>query len=131
MNVRAITVALAISVFTCAQAYGQSGANDFFGSSVGGQSDGAQGSAAAVNATAPGAPAGDYTSDEKRMQKKYRANVKDAEKLVAKAEKMIKDSDPKLAKKGRILKEIGEKRLAELKANNPFPELAAKDKKFQ
>jgi hypothetical protein len=42
---------------------------------------------------------------------------------------MAHSGDDKVAKKGKVLKEIGEKALAELKSNNPFPELAAKDQK--
>ncbi len=34
---------------------------------------------------------------------------------------MMKSPDQKESKKGKILKEIGEKRLAELEANNPIP----------
>ena len=68
---------------------------------------------------------GDFTGDEKRMQKKYKDNINNAKGLIAKGERMMKDSgnNQKDAnyKKGKIFKEIGEKSLAELKANNPFP----------
>jgi hypothetical protein len=68
-----------------------------------------------------GAGPGDYTDDEKRMQKKYKVSVSHAKGLIAKGDKMIKSPDQKESKKGKILKEIGEKRLAELEANNPIP----------
>lgn len=64
---------------------------------------------------------GDYTDDEKRMQKKYKASLSHARGLIAKGERMMKSVDQKESKKGKILKEIGEKRLAELEANNPNP----------
>jgi hypothetical protein len=132
MNARTIVVLLATAVATTLPAV--AGPNDFFGGNIGNSSDSAQGSQAAVNnATAPNmtAPGGDYTADEKRMQKKYRANVHDAQRLIAKAEEMIKSSDHKLAKKGKIMKEIGERRLADLKSNNPFPEIANTGKRVQ
>ena len=135
MNARTIVVFLATAVVTTLPAV--AGPNDFFGGNIGNSSDSAQGGQAAANsatsATAPNmtAPGGDYTADEKRMQKKYRANVADAQKLIAKAAEMMKSSDVKLSKKGKIMKEIGEKRLAELKQNNPFPEIANSGKKLQ
>jgi hypothetical protein len=132
MNARTIVVLLATAVTTTLPAV--AGPNDFFGGNIGNSADTAQGSQAAVNnAAAPNmtAPGGDYTVDEKRMQKKYRANVADAQKLIAKAEAMMKSADVKLSKKGKIMKEIGERRLADLKANNPFPEIANSGKKLQ
>lgn len=132
MNARKLVVFLTTAVVTTLPAV--AGPNDFFGGNIGNSADSAQGSQAAVNnATAPNmtAPGGDYTVDEKRMQKKYRANVRDAQKLISKAEEMIKSSERKLQKKGQIMKEIGEKRLAELKQNNPFPEIANTGKKLQ
>jgi hypothetical protein len=127
---KAFAVALGLTVAFAAGSGAIAGTNDFFGSNVGSSADGSgQGSAAAPMTAPTSAPPGDYTIDEKRMQKKYKANLKDAKALVAKAEKMAKASDQKIAKKGKILKEIGEKRLAELQQNNPFPELAARDKK--
>ncbi len=69
---------------------------------------------------------GDYTSDEKRMQKKYKENVNHAKGLIEKGDSMMKtakgNTSHKDYKKGKIIKEIGERRLAELQANNPFPE---------
>jgi len=68
----------------------------------------------------------DLTSDEKRMQRKYKANMRSASDLVAKAEKMIKDgekrNDKKTIKKGMVLKQIAEKNVNQLKENNPLPD---------
>ena len=70
--------------------------------------------------TAPPAmpPSGDYTDDEKRMQKKYRGNIARAKDLISKGEGMMKSAgkDDKTYKKGKILKETGERWLTELKA---------------
>jgi hypothetical protein len=69
---------------------------------------------------------GDYTSDEKRMQRKYKDNVSHAKDLIERGESMMKgakgNTSHKDYKKGKIIKDIGEKTLAELQANNPFPE---------
>ncbi|CAN5436348.1 hypothetical protein BH10CYA1_BH10CYA1_37400 [soil metagenome] len=69
---------------------------------------------------------GDYTSDEKRMQAKYKANVRHAKGLIEKGDSMMKaangNTNHKDYKKGKLFKEIGEKSLADLSANNPFPE---------
>lgn len=105
-------------------------ANDFFtGGSVPGGGGQPAAEQAAANAQA-NAPAGDYTADEKRMQKKYQANLAAAQQLVQKGDKMMKDGESKkltkVYKKGKILKEIGEKRVQELKANNPMAELTGK-----
>jgi hypothetical protein len=101
------------------------GPNDFFGGSVPG----------AVQDAAANAPsaAGDFTDDEKRMQKKYLLSVRHAKDLIAQGEGMMKRAeqkhDNKSFKKGKIKKEIGQKHLAELEANNPFPDLKTKPKK--
>lgn len=153
MKASIIATSIAIVVVAGINMKAYAGANDFFGSAlgsagaaasgpVGGSPETQQGGAAIVNQTqgvgAAGAsgsgintnaPGGDYTSDEKRVQKKYRANVRQAQQLIAKGEGMMKSKDEKDAKKGRILKEIGEKRLAELKASNPFPEIAGREPK--
>ncbi len=81
----------------------------------------------------PAVPKGDFTEDEKRMQKKFKASVKHAKGLIAKGEKMMapgtkSGKQDKEFKKGKILKEIGEKQLAELQANNPLVDLAAESK---
>ena len=106
------------------------GPNDFFGSTMpaGQMADpnsapgqfATPGQAKAQDVLNGGAP-GDYTDDEKRMQKKYKASISHAKGLIAKGDKMMKSPDQKESKKGKILKEIGEKRLAELEANNPIP----------
>jgi hypothetical protein len=135
MKASPVAFALVLSIVAGVNLNAFAGPNDFFGSQIGGPSDTTQGSttspaASAADAQLPaGAPAGDYTADEKRVQKKYKDNMKSAQKLVAKGESMMRSKDEKVSKKGRILKEIGEKRIAELKANNPFPEIAAKDPK--
>jgi len=71
----------------------------------------------------------DYTEDEKRMQKKYKEKVRNAKELIDKGDHMMKGSaaNSKDYKKGKIFKEIGERELAELEANNPFPK-SDKDK---
>ena len=106
------------------------GPNDFFGSAMpaGQMSDpnGAPGQFATPGQSKAaemmnGAGPGDYTDDEKRMQKKFKASISHARGLIAKGERMMKSQDQKESKKGKILKEIGEKRLAELEANNPVP----------
>lgn len=72
-------------------------------------------------------PQGSYTDDEKRMQKKFQISIKHAKSTIAKGEKMMagKAPDSKEYKKGKIFKEIGEKQLAELEANNPVKKLAS------
>jgi hypothetical protein len=144
MKARSLAIAatvLSLSFNVAANA----GPNDFFGSTIGGAADQAQGageqaplssgsgsvaSGGGGGAISPsGPPAGDYTVDEKRVQKKYKSNCKRAQSLIKRGEEMAHSGDDKVAKKGKVLKEIGEKALAELKSNNPFPELAAKDQK--
>lgn len=114
------------------------GQNDFFGTSIPGASQ----TGATLNGVGGGAPpaaepnpyadaanpnaGGEYTDDEKRMQKKYHAKVKHAQGLIARGDKMMKGSkESKEYKKGKILKDIGERQLAELKANNPLKDLTA------
>lgn len=102
------------------------GPNDSFGTSVPGQGDMSQVPAGALGGNT------EFTDDEKRMRKKYKSNISSAQKLIAKADAMIKAaekiSDEKAQKKGKILKEIGEKRLADLRTNSPFLEFAANPK---
>jgi hypothetical protein len=107
------------------------GPNDFFGTSLGGVENSPASTAAnaAAQAAANAGSGADLSSDEKRMQKKYRENVRYAEKLVAKGTAMMRSSNDKESKKGKIFKEIGERRLAELKANNPLPEVAERPDK--
>ncbi|MDZ4832530.1 MAG: hypothetical protein SGJ27_01890 [Candidatus Melainabacteria bacterium] len=107
------------------------GSNDFFGTSV---PEGAGKGATAparqqpVNPYAdPSVPQGDFTTDEKRMQKKYKGSIAHAKGLVAKGERMMKagpgGAKDKEFKKGKIIKEIGERQLAELSANNPLADI--------
>lgn len=112
------------------------GPNDFFGSAL----PGASAATAAADAASPAPVAqepnpyadttvthgAEFTDDEKRMQKKYKAKLKHAQSLILKGEKMMnKTKDSKSCKKGKIFKDIGERRLAELKANNPLKDLTA------
>src|SRR5579883_2202704 len=119
MKARLIQIALIgfAGIFVLPPAW--AGPNDFFGSNIGGGQESGQGAASAfeskntsgvVPQTSP--PAGDYSDDEKRMQKKYKSNVRSAKNLIAKGQAMMKSKNVKESKKGRILKEIGEKRLA-------------------
>ncbi len=107
----------------------QAGENDFFGSSVPGGAGAAQAqSQQTANPYAdPTVPRGDYTTDEKRMQKKYKASIQHCKGLIAKGERMMESGqrghNDKDFKKGKILKEIGEKQLAELNANNPLADI--------
>lgn len=98
---------------------------------VDGDDNGSSSSSSTSSKSSPGMAqgtnsGGDYTSDEKRMQKKYKDNVNHAKSLISKGESMMKGSNGNVNhkdyKKGKILKEVGEKSLAELSANNPFPE---------
>lgn len=131
LTVAPAVVALLVSV---SPAFAQ--ANSFFGGGSA-KGDGTPETAAAQTTNPyadPSLPKGDFTTDEKRMQKKYIESISHAKGIVAKGEKMMNDGtkrgQDKIAKKGKILKEIGEKRLAELQANNPLSELVeAGDKK--
>ncbi len=120
---------LALTVVALNAPASLAGPNDFFGG-------GAQLPGGPPGGTDPGAgytppPGGsgagrpDFTDDEKRMRRKYKAQVKHVKEIIAKGTNMIKDGekrhDPKAIKKGKIFKEIGQKQLAELEANNPFP----------
>lgn len=140
------SVAACMSILFAAGVFSVSayaGTNDFFGgsgssssgggtSAIGGVNDGAQGAGQVANQAGNGGanpPVGDYTQDEKRMQKKYKSNLNSAKKLISKGEGMMKSKNELIAKKGKIIKEIGEKRIADLKANSPFPEFAAREPK--
>jgi hypothetical protein len=85
-----------------------------------------------LNETTPAKPSNnsDFTGDEKRMQKKYKSNIANAEHLIIRGTDMMKaagdDVNSPIFKKGKILKEIGEKSLADLKANSPFPDQKTK-----
>jgi hypothetical protein len=144
MKARYFAAALTVAIMTasgfCPQVNAQS-TNSFFGSTpVGGTPDMGAGNPSTGATSAPtsigagaspsGPPSGDYSVDEKRIQKKYRSNVHHAQDLIKNGESMMKSHNDKVAKKGKVLKEIGEKALADLKANNPFPDLATKDQKI-
>jgi hypothetical protein len=124
-----LLTATAIAFTSIAQALAQS--NNFFGTSVPGQGDMTQpppGANAAAGAMGSAGGNAEYTDDEKRMRKKYKANIVSTQKLIAKATAMIKagekSHDDKALKKGKILKDIGERRLAELRQNSPFLDMA-------
>ena len=116
-------LALISTALACAVLPGQAQTNDFFGGQVPQSPPGAE----AASQRLSGAGGGDYTDDEKRMQKKYKVSIARAKQLIARGDKMMKDGgsrhDDKMSKKGKIFKEIGEKQLTELQANNPFPNL--------
>lgn len=126
------TLVASIICASCAQP-ALAGANDFFGSQV---PDGKQPQQAANPYADPTVPHGDFTDDEKRMQKKFKASVRNAQDLIAKGDKMMESGtrkhNDKEFKKGKVLKEIGQKQLAELKDNNPISDIvdgATADKK--
>src|SRR5579883_2758842 len=141
-KITSLSLAFALSAIVLADNPAVAGSNSFFGTNAGGSSASA-GSGSGTNSssqsqdvdetnvnaglpglTAPPAmpPAGDYTDDEKRMQKKYRGNISRAKQLIAKGEQMMKASnkDAKEYKRGKVLKETGEKWLTELKGNDPY-----------
>src|SRR5579885_1089585 len=113
------------------------GQNDFFGAQSGSGStsstpianpaDAKQQATPSNPYADPVLPHGDFTEDEKRMQKKYRASVRNAKDLIAKGTEMMevgqRKHNDKVYKKGKVLKDIGEKQLAELKENNPLADL--------
>lgn len=115
-NLLALSGALVISGSSIAYA----GPNDFFGGVPGA----AGGADAAASAAPMAPPSGDYSEDEKRMQKKYKQSIVHAKDLIEKGEIMLKKGqnkrDNRMIKKGQIFKEIGEKQLADLQNNNPF-----------
>jgi len=118
-----VTASFSLPAFCQAQ-------NDFFGGSL----PSSVPSASNPPATAGGAPgAADYTDDEKRMQKKYKFSLQHAKELMSKGEAMMKKGEArhndKMYKKGKILKEIADKRLNELQANNPFSDAKSPEDK--
>lgn len=126
-QVRIITL---LTIFGVGVGPSQAGPNDFFGNppiqapgAIAFPGDDSPTMAPAKAAARELGGGSDYTQDEKRVQKKYRASITHARQLVAKGDQMIKEGqerkDDKEFKKGKILKEIGEKQLVELKANNP------------
>ena len=150
MKVSSLCLSVMICLSVATSAYAQT--NNFFGSglgptgaggpanaaasgNIGGPNDGAQGAGQVgsqggfKDSLGTNVPQGEYSADEKRVQKKYKSNLASARKLVAKGEEMMRSKDEKQAKKGKIIKDIGERRIAELKANNPFPEVASREPK--
>ncbi len=113
-----LTAALLLGL--AGQSVSAQGQNNFFGSSVPGNVP------SAANPPTTGGSGGDYSDDEKRMQKKFKSNLQHAKDLVTRGDAMMKKGeskkDDKSYKRGKILKEIGEKQLLELQSNNPFPD---------
>lgn len=108
------------------------GPNDFFGTAV----PNAAGAAPEPNPYADTPmPEGDFTEDEQRMQKRYKARVKHAKNVLAKGKKLIatgqKKNNKKLIKKGQIFVDIGERELKELAANNPLSDLISPTQKAE
>jgi hypothetical protein len=68
---------------------------------------------------------GDFTEDEKRVQKKWQDRIAGDHRLIDRGEKMMRGAknNPKDKdyQKGKVMKSIGEKDLAEMKSNSPFP----------
>lgn len=134
-NFNAEVFALTLGILTAgASQCFAAGPNDFFGNTMpannGDPSFGTPAQNKAAEAASGNLPV-EYTDDEKRMQKKYRASVVHAKNLIVKGDRMMKvgqGKDDKAVKKGKILKEIGEKSLAELEANNPIPHESLKPK---
>jgi hypothetical protein len=102
------------------------------GGMYGGQPPGAQG--VVEDEKFPGdkqglKPGVDLTKDEIRVRDKYKARIARDKDLIARGEHMMKsDPNSKDYKKGKVLKNIGEKDLAELEANNPFLKAEDPDK---
>lgn len=101
--------------------------NEFFGGSVPQSPPGVDAASQQL-----GTGGADYTTDEKAMQKKYKRQVAHAKTLIAKGDRMIRDGEARkndrMLKKGKILKDIGEKELAKLQADNPLAELESTKK---
>jgi hypothetical protein len=139
----AISIMLAFSIVLSAKTIAYSDSNSYFGTNANGagsstntpdyskelpEDSNPNAVLPGLNETAAGTPkptGTDFTGDEKRMQKKYKSNIAHANDLINRGTLMRKASEnnhnsPSF-NKGRILKEIGEKSLTELKANNPFP----------
>lgn len=127
LTLTSLSLSAALCMSLATQVATAQGSNDFFGGTQGDPNkNNVPGAQAAEQALANNGSGGDYTSDEKRMQKKYKLNMKLAQGLIDKGDQMMKEGekrkDDKSLKKGKILKEIGEKRLAQLKENNPTPD---------
>jgi hypothetical protein len=74
---------------------------------------------------------GDFTADERDRQARFRRRVNNAHKEIDKGERLMqscgKDHNKVEYKKGKLMKEIGEKDLASLKGNSPFPSNSSLD----
>lgn len=107
------------------------GPNDFFGTAV------PAGSTAQPQESNPYAstpmPEGDFSEDERRMQKKFKSRVKHAKKLILKGEKLIAQGEKKKKKKlisrGKIFVSIGNRELKQLAQNNPLANLLTPQQK--
>jgi hypothetical protein len=150
-NSNRVSLLLAASILCGTLAQSPSWAQGMFGNGLGNYMPGAVGSlpdddpkgkdkGSSSSAQAAPGPAGngtppgtltDNTVDEKRMQRKYKANMAHLKDIIAKGDSMMKSApnkDDKAYKKGKILKELGEKHLADMQANSPF-QLDSLDKK--
>ena len=121
---------LAASLMLVSSTIAWAGPNDFFNSPGSAPTDpNAVGSPLNIN---PSAPPGDFSSDEKHMQKKYQINLRHAHDLIQEGEDMKakgeKRKDDKMTKKGKILMEIGQKELTDLQTNNPYATMRKNDK---
>lgn len=109
------------------------GPNDFFGTAVPSGTT-AQPQEANPYADTP-MPEGDFSQDEKRMQKRFKSKVKHAKNLVAKGKRMIeqgkKKNNKKMITKGKIFLDIGERELKQLAANNPLSNLLTPQQKTE
>ena len=109
------------------------GPNDFFGTAVPSGTT-AQPQEANPYADTP-MPEGDFSEDERRMQKRFKSKVKHAKNLVAKGKKLIetgkKKNNKKMITKGKIFLDIGERELKQLAANNPLSNLLTPQQKTE
>jgi len=127
-----VALSLVLGAPALAQSNNSSQVNDFFGSNLPNQQLQTPSASSSATTASPssglvpaptsnGASPVDYTSDEKRMQKKTKAMDKHIKSLIEKGDRMMKDGqakkDDKMFKKGKILKSIGERQLAERKAS--------------
>ncbi len=68
---------------------------------------------------------GDFTEDEKRVQHKWQDRIANDHRLISTGERMMhgakNNPKDKNYQKGKVMKSIGEKDLADLKQNSPFP----------
>jgi hypothetical protein len=134
MGSKQILIAIAVLALSAPGAWAQTSTNNFFGqqSLPGGPPGDMSGAGYQPPQVQNSGGKSDFSDDEKRMQKKYKASVKHCKDLIDKGTAMMEDGerhhDDKTFKKGKIFKEIGERQLSELQANNPFPD-TSKDKK--